>query len=315
MRLPEYHPVRPKIPQPGYTEADYTNAIDSGQFVYADCFTIVPLVGDPLYYTSAQEDVSVVPLDDVTRKTYRADQVLIAGLRMKNNLGVEVDEQNISLSYGEDLSYQAAITWPQALLQGRLDGSSIKRDRFIALAFGNGLAGETLWIGGSPMFRGLVSTLDTVGQQTATINVKSDIVLLNRQAPAWLFNPNCKNAWADPACGVDRNLWAEAATAGMGSTRSTLQWTPPSSGFDRGTVYMENGDGVTRVRTIARVSGSDILLAYPLDFDPLPGAAFVAYPNCRQLSDATTGCPKFHLTTWQEKFKGFPFTPVAETGF
>lgn len=305
--------MRPITAQPGHTEAEVIAAMESGQFIYVDCFTIEPKIGDKLRYTTSQTDVTVVPLGEIARYTYWSNQVLIQGLRVKNNLGVEVDEQEVEISYPDSIIYQASLTWAQALLQGRLDGASIRRDRYIATALGNGMAGNTDWLGGFPMFLGLVSTLNKVGRQSATMNVKSDLILLNRQAPAFLWEPNCKNTWGDPACGVDQSIWTVHGTLGASPTRTVLPWSSSSTDYNLGKIHIENGDSVTRVRTIARATATELHLAYPLDFDPIAGMAFAAFPGCSRTDDPTTGCPKYHVN-WQEKFKGFPFIPVAETG-
>jgi len=301
--------MRPITPQPGYIEADTVAAMESTQFVYADCFTIFPKVGSPLRYTTAQQNIHVVPVGEISRQTFYADTVLIRGLRVRNNLGVEVDEQEIQVDYPSTIAYQGALTWSQALLQGRLDGASIRRDRYIATNWGQP------WLGGFPMFLGLVSSLNKVGRQTATINVKSDLVLLNRQAPAFLWEPNCKNTWGDQACGVIQADWAVNTTIDGGTpSRTVIPWTGAGPDYSLGKIHIENGDSVTRVRTIARATSSELYLAYPLDFDPSSGDPFVAYPGCTRTDDATHGCPKYHGVGWVEKFKGFPFIPVAETG-
>jgi hypothetical protein len=286
----------------------------SRQFIYADCFTFIPKVGSPLRYTTSQQDVSLVPVDDISRQTYQAQTVIIKGLRVRNNLGVQADEQQVEMSYPDALNYQAALTWPQALLQGRLDGASVRRDRYFATAWGNGLAGATDWLGGCPMFLGLMSSLDKVGRQSATLNVKSNLILLNRDTPAFLWEPNCKNTWGDLACGVVQADWAAAATVGASPSSSVIPWSGAGPAYNLGKIHIENGDSVTRVRTIARATSSQLYLAYPLDFTPSVAASFLAYPGCTRTDDATYGCPKYHGVDWVKKFKGFPFIPVAEAG-
>lgn len=307
--------MRPITAQPGHTVEEVEAALASRNFVFADCYTIIPKIGDPLRYTIGQSNVSVVPIGEVARQTYRGNQVVITGLRVKNTLGVEVDEQQIEISYPDEAIYQASLTWPQAFLQGRLDGASIRRDRYIAQEWGGLIAGQTDWLGGMPMFLGLVSTLNTVGRMSATISVKSDLVLLNRQAPAFLWEPGCKNTWGDPACGVVQSDWAVLGTVGSSPSRTILPWASSSTDYNQGKIHITNGDTVTRVRTIARATATELMLAYPLDFDPVAGMEFTAYPGCSRTDDATTGCPKYHGDPdWRNKFKGFPFVPVAETG-
>ena len=297
--------MREVFPQPGYVEADLTALLASGQFVYTECFTIVPIVGSPLLYTAAQDDVSVVPVDGGPgRSTYLAKQLLISGLRFKTSIGMEVDQQQIDLSYTNDIIYQAVLSFPQALLQGRLDGATIKRDRFFAEAWGSP------WIAGVTMFEGIVSSLDSVGRQTARLNVKSGLVLLNVDTPRDLWQPQCKNYWGDFGCGLNPASFVVQTTIEAGSTRSTLNWAASTDEFVMGTAHVEGGDGVTRVRTILRVdAGVSIDLIYPLDMDPTTGANVAFYPDCRR---EFSRCSLYHASP-EEHFIGFPRVPVAET--
>jgi hypothetical protein len=274
--------------------------------VYAECFTFIPKVGPPLYYTNAQRNVTVVPVvGGPGRVTFFANRVLLKGLRYKTGIGVEVDEQNVEVAYPETQDFQAYLTWPEALKQGRLDGADVRRDRFFAADWGSP------WIAGAKMFTGKVSSLDSVGRQTATINIKSDLVLLNVQMPKDLFQPICKHTWADAGCGVDRSLHVVQTVVGAGTpTRTFLPWTGATDDFQMGTTYIESSDSVTRVRTILRVEvGVGVHLIYPLDFDPVVGADVAFYPNCRRLF---ANCGDYH-TSPEEHFLGFPFVPVAET--
>ena len=161
------------------------------------------------------------------------------------------------------------------------------------------------------MFLGLVSALNKVGRQSATVNVKSDLVLLDVQMPRDLFEPQCGWTWGDVNCGVNQEDFAEVGTVGPSPTRSILPWSGATDDFALGKITMSTGDGVTRVRTISRVASGNLYLAYPLDFDPAEDDTFTAYPNCRRMKDR---CILFHGDPeWRSKFKGFPFVPVAET--
>lgn len=298
--------MRTITPQPGYAEADVEAALASGQFVYADCVTFIPKYGSKLRYTTAQRPVTVVPIGEVGRQTYTTE-VLISGLKTKNTIGTDVDEQELDLSYPDSLVYQGALTWAQALQLGRLDGALVVRDRYIATAWGQP------WLGGFPLFMGLVSTLNAVGDQSAQMNVKSNLVLLNRQAPAFLWETNCKNTWGDPGCGINQGDWSVLATIEAGSTRSILKWSPADANYNLGKIHIVGGDSITRVRTIARTSAGELFLALPLDFDPVTGIDFIAFPGCPRTDDATYGCPKYWGADWVNHFKGIPFIPVAET--
>lgn len=295
--------MRTIYPQPGYVEADLTALLATGQFIQVDCFTVTPLQGAPMRYTNYQVDVSVVPVGEVDRETYFANQVQIKGLRSKIGIGVEVDEQQVDLTYsGEDL-WQNTLTYPKALLLGRADGGTIRRDRFYS-------AGPRQpWIAGVPMFTGEVSTCSTVGRMSATVNVKSLLVKLNIKMPRDLWQPQCKNTWGDVTCGLDQGTFSVMGTTLAGTSRSIIQTTVCDDNFAMGKIHIEATDNVTRVRTILKATPTEVHLIYPLDFDPPNGTDFLAFPNCRRLF---ARCGDFHPDP-EEKFIGYPFVPVAET--
>jgi hypothetical protein len=299
--------VKQIYPQPGYSDADLHTLLVSGEFIYAEAITIVPKVGDTILYTNGQRDVSVVPIiGGPGRVTYQAGKVIVKGLRYKTAIGVEVDEQTIDMAYSDEILYQGFLTWPEALKQGRLDGADIRRDRYFAESW------DSPWIAGIRMFAGKVSNLDKVGRMSATINVKSDLVLLNIQMPKDLWQPQCKNSWADGlGCPVDRSLHVVQTTVGGPTpTRSFIPWTGATDDFNMGTCYIESFDNVTRVRTILKSDpGVGVHLIYPLDFDPTVGQDISFYPNCRRLE---ANCGTYNANP-EETFIGFPFVPIVET--
>lgn len=299
--------MRPIKPQVGYTEADTEEALASGQFVFADCYTVIPKTGAPLRFTSAQQNVDVLPVDGDIPVRYEARKVLISGLLVRTNLGIEVDQQEVTLDYSSDINYQAQLTWPQALLLGRLDGARIRRDRFIRKSWN----AADKWLGGMPMFKGLVSSLNAVGRQSATVNVKAELVLLDTQMPRDLFEPQCAWTWGDAGCGINQNSFSVIGTVGSSPTRTVLPWSGATDDYSLGKIFMSNGDSTIRVRTISRVADGKLFLAYPLDFDPVAGNLFTAFPNCKRMKD---NCVTYHGDPgWKSKFRGFPFIPVAET--
>lgn len=299
------------VAQPGYSVADVEDLLASRQFVYAECYTITPIFGGPLRYTNVNTDVAVVPIGGGPgRVVYAANQVILKGLKFRSGVGVQVDEQNIELHYTNAPIYQAAIPWPQALQMGRLDGATVRRDRFFAPRFSSANGNQNPYIGGLQMFAGRVSSLDAVGRQSATVNVKSDMVLLAPNTPRDLWQPQCKNTWGDPGCGLDQSAFAVQTTVGASPTRNVIPWAGITDDYVMGKLYIEGGDNVTRVRTILKVNaGVSAEVIYPLDFDPLAGQDVVFYPNCRRQFDR---CGNFHVTP-EEHFIGFPFVPVAET--
>lgn len=297
--------MRAVYAQPGHTEAELHALLATKQFVIADCFTITPLQGQPMRFTTAQQNVSVVPVGEVNRQTYFANKVGIKGLKSQIGIGVEVDEQTVEVSYGPGNLWQETIPFPKALLLGRADGAIVNRERFIAPAWGR----PTDFIAGVPMFSGEVAHLSMVGRMSATLNVKSALVKLNTKMPRDLWQPKCKNIWGDPTCGLDQDAFAVSDVTLTGTTRAIIKTTACNDSFAQGKLHIESTDNVTRVRTILRASTTELHLIFPLDFTPDIGTDFVAYPNCRRLFE---NCGDYHASP-EEAFIGFPFVPVAET--
>ncbi len=298
--------MRPVTSQPGYSEADLETLLASGQFVFADCFTITLNNGiDKLRYTTAQHSVSVVPVGDPMRVTYRADLVLIEGLRFSVGIGTEVDEQQITLSYAENHTVQGQ-SFALALRLGWFDGAVITRDRFFAASWGSP------WVGGIPMFAGKISTLDSVGRMRATLKVRSALVLLNLDMPRNVWQPSCKNNLYDLGCGVDPNLHSTTVLMAVDGTTTVLPWPAATADYLLGKVYIENFDGVARVRAIKSVqAGVSVTLSYPLDFVPVSGNQFVAYEGCERTQAV---CPRFDVVSgdWVDRFRAYPYVPVGE---
>jgi hypothetical protein len=301
--------MRPITAQPGHTEAEVVAALATRTYAKADCYTITPLVGSPLYYTDAQDDVTVVALGGSVRRTYKSRAVLIHGLKAHTKIGVQVDTQEITLDYSGETEYQGRLSWPRALLLGYLDGATVRRDRYIATEWAPDLSYP--WLGGMPWYDGTLTDLSDVGRQSATLNVKSAFNVLDRQMPRSLFTARCKNVWGDAACGVDRDIFSVLITISAGTpTTSFLPWTSATSNYVEGMVHIANSDSVTRVRKIQKIDGSGLYLASPLDFLPAIGQSFTAYEGC---PGTTARCQDFHGGSYLDFFKGFDKVPVAES--
>jgi uncharacterized phage protein (TIGR02218 family) len=210
-----------------------------------------------------------------------------------------VDEQTLKIVYrANDLV--EGMPYPVALMTGRFDGARIARDRFVGPNWG-------VWAGGFPLFNGRVSSLDSVGRSQCEMKVKSDSVLLDVEMPRSLWQPSCRNTWGDDNCGIDRSLWATLGTALAGSTSSKILWAGATSSMVGGTVQIACGDGITRFRTVKAFATGELELSYPVEGPSLVGVSFTVYPGCDR-SYARCG-----FFSNQNRFRGYPFIPVAET--
>jgi hypothetical protein len=300
--------VRAAFPQPGFSESDVHDLLASGSFMFADVFSILPVAGDPLYYTNYQQDVTIVPVfsDPPVYRTYFSRVLNIDGLRTVSSIGIQVDEQDIDLDFPVDpLAFQNRMSWPQAILYGILDGATVRRDRYIRAN------PDSPWVGGWTMFKGLVSSINSVGRSSAVLRVKSNLVLLDVEMPRDFYEPNCKNTWGDANCGIDQLDFMTLGTVGPSPTRSVIPWSGSSVGYSLGKIQISSGDNTIRVRTISKATSTHLYLSYPLDFDPVAAQVFEAFLGCNRTA---TRCEFFHGSTeWKNRYKGFPFVPVAET--
>lgn len=295
--------MRPVFPQPGFTEADAHDLLATKQFIFVDCFTISMKDGSVLRYSTAQQNVTVVPVTavggDTSKVTFTSRSVKVSGLKAKASVGVEVDEQDLTFSYSyKDLYLNQPFA--SAMRRGRFDGATIRRDRYFATNWG-------IWVFGTPMFVGRTSTMDSVGRTTATVKVKSDLVQLNISMPRKVFQPSCTRTLFDVDCTLNRNDFQSSGNLDAGSTESVLKWSGANDGFKYGTVHLIDIESVTQIRTIADIQGDSIILVYPLDFIPSAGTSFLIYPGCIR---SFARCGEFNN---QEHFQAFEFVPTAET--
>ena len=293
--------------QPGFSESDFTDLMASRVFVYADCYTIVLASGSTALYTSAQYDTTVqANVDTGVPATYLANDILIEGLKFRIGIGVDVDEQQITLKYNP--ATEAPIggqTMAQSLHRGAYDGAKIVKDRYYASDWGQP------WIAGVRLFSGRVGSISSIGRTEASMTVRSDLALLNIDMPRNVFQEICNHTLFDSGCGLAKAAYAVTGTVGAGSTRSKINWgsairTPP---LDLGTVTIANATAAQYIRTIRKATATGLELAYPLDFDPIVGSAFTAYPGCPR---TYASCQTFGNTS---KYKGFPYVPVIESAY
>lgn len=282
--------------------------------LFADLFTFTLLDGTVLTYTN--KDVSLT-VDGVV---YRADQVSVDGLRYKLSIGLDVDEQTITLGYS-DADTIDGIPWGQALRTGVFDGAYLRRTRAFYQAWGQPPVGVV------PLFSGLISTIDPVGEVEATVTVKSLPVLLDVLMPRNGYQTGCIHSLFDAGCGLVKANYTMTWEVAAGPTNATIPVpsdAPPLPAalegneeglgiFVQGTILFTSGVNEGVYRTIKSVSTDapfGLNLAYPLETPCAAGDTFQIWPGCDKT--AATCAARFNNLA---RFRGFPYTPSAETAF
>jgi uncharacterized phage protein (TIGR02218 family) len=273
------------------------------QAIVADCYTFTLLTGLILTYTNADVPVTL------NGYVYAANSILVDGLKFKCAAGLEVDQQQITVS-ARATDTVGGVPLLQALRNGVFDGCEIQRER----AFLNSWAPADTAnpIGSVILFKGRIGTVDNVGRTSAQITVNSDLVLLDLQMPRNIYAPACQHVLYDSGCTLIKSAFGTAGTVGAGSTGSVVNWSGASTNFNQGTLTFSSGinAGVT-ANVKSAIAGVSLDLSYPLLNAPSAGDAFTVYFGCDHTM-ATCGSPKFNNLA---NFRGFPFIPPATYAF
>jgi len=263
----------------------------------ADCFTFTLRSGLILSYTNV--DISF----SYNGNTYLGNSILVDGLKYKAALGLEVDQQQITVVARSIDTISSGAPFLQALRDGSFDGCEIERDRVFFSDYIGGTA-----IGSVTLFKGRLGVIDQIGRTSAKLTVNSDLVLLDIDMPRNVYQPTCLHTLYDSGCTLVKNAFGTSGTVGSGSTASTINWSATSPKHQQGSITFTSGvnAGVTaNVNNVA--AGTALGLGYPLQSVPSPGDTFTVYYGC----DHTPGTcqSKFNNLV---NFRGFPYVPPPQ---
>lgn len=277
----------------------------SRQMVIADLYTIsvqrvhwqdeVGLVFTRQNYRYTSWDVPLT----YAGNTYSATGPLIERDRVRSVIGVEVDTLRLRV-YADDAMLMEGQPFIRAAVKGVLDGATVQLDR----AF---LDGSTI-VGTVSMFSGRVSHVEASRSQ-ASIDVASDVELLNTSMPRKLYQAGCQHTLYDIGCGLNQDNFSTEGTVTSATTTSITTTLAQAAGYwDLGGLIFKSGDNDGVLRTVKSWSGIAIELVSPLPFVPAVGDIFQVYAGCTKTQATCTS--KFNNVV---RFKGFPYIPSPET--
>ncbi|MGH6811311.1 MAG: DUF2163 domain-containing protein [Methylocella sp.] len=284
---------------------NYVNALraDPDALAYvADCYTFTLISGLILTYTDADVPITL------NGYTYLASSVLISGLKFKCSVGLEVDQQQITIA-ATAADTVGGVPFLQALRNGVFDGAEIQRERAFLNSFAP--ADTANPVGSVILFKGRIGTIDSIGRTTAQVTVNSDLVLLDLQMPRNVYSPSCLHVLYDSGCGLVKSAFAQAGSVGSGSTVSVINWTGASNNFIQGSLTFSSGlNAGVSVNVKDADPGVGLVLSYPLYNVPATNDAFTVYFGCDHTLN--TCINKFANKV---NFRGFPFLPIASYAF
>ncbi len=273
-------------------------ASPDAQAIVADCFTFTLLTGLILTYTNADVPVTL------NGYVYAANSILVDGLKFKCATGLEVDQQQITIS-ARSTDTVGGVPFLQALRNGVFDGCEIQRERAFLNSWSP--ADTANPIGSVILFKGRVGTVDSIGRTSAQITVNSDLVLLDLQMPRNVYSPTCQHVLYDSGCGLIKSSFGAAGTAGAGATPSVVPWSGADPKFNQGTITFSSGVNANASANVkSAVAGVSLTLSYPLLNAPASGDTFTVYQGCDHTQATCTN--KFNNLV---NFRGFPYVPLA----
>ena len=264
----------------------------------ADCCTFTLLSGTVLTYTNA--DVAIV----LNAVTFAANSVLVDGLSFKCAVGLDVDEQRVTIA-ARPTDTIGGVPILVALSRGVFDGCEVQRERAFLSSWG------TTPIGSVVLFKGRMTSIDQVGRTSAEVTVASDLCLLDISMPRNLFQLTCVHTLYDSGCGLVKNAYGTNGAVGTGATSATIPWSGAAAVHTQGTITLTSGANAGVSATIKSVVvGTSLTLAYPLQAAPAAGDGFTAYQGCdHRLATCQTQFAN------QANFRGFPFVPPPTVAF
>lgn len=264
-------------------------------FVMADLWTIILSGGQVIRWSGADVDVTANGIPYVRGPGIQRTSITEAK-------GIAVPSMQAMITAGPaDMINGAPIL---QFIKGRgLDGAVVRLDRAFAATWQTPVVGTIL------RFSGLVTSVDQVGGATAQLTVQGWTILLNANLPANLYQTGCAHTVYDAGCGLDPSLFSAAGTVGGTPTQTTFGSNLTAANlYAQGKVVFTSGPNIGLPRAVKSNDATGLFtLIAPLPFPPGPGDTFTAYQGCD--NTMATCLAKFNNL---KRFKGMPFTPVAE---
>lgn len=279
-----------------YTQALFDLLHGGDQYLMCDLYTVTLASGQVLRYTSADFDVS------------SAGQLYVRGPLIERTstklvIGMEVDTCTLTISADETHALEG-LPFVHAVAGGALDSAHIRIDRAFFSDWQQPVVGTV------NLFAGRVSTVPKIVRNQAEIELRSHLELLDTKIPTAIYEASCSRVEYSPGCGASKAAMTVSGTASSTSgTTNYLQssLTQPDGWFDLGALTFTSGRNAGLSRTVKSYGSGLFRFSLALPHAPQAGDQFTAYPGCPKTLDACRS--KFG----NNKFRGFPFVPPAET--
>jgi uncharacterized phage protein (TIGR02218 family) len=271
----------------------------SKEFYVAEVYTIAPLTGNAMHYTTFDSDISW------NGTNYNSAGLLLNRSRISQVCGLEVAELEIEAF--PTTANIGNVGFLAGCVNGALDGAQIKLERLFYSSWS-----DMTPVGGITLFNGFVGGLDA-NRTGALIKVSSLAELLAVPWPRLTYQAGCVWRFYDAGCGKNRTALtvSGAVTAGIDSGNFQTNLNQADGYFNLGVVVFTSGNCTGSRRTIKQHWNSygGVRVTLPLPYTPSANDAFTIYPGC---DHSYNTCVAQFING--NNFRGFPYIPVPETG-
>ncbi len=273
--------------------------LDENNFIMADLYTLTLIDGSNYYFADYDFDLIL------SGNTFVSSLEIFTRGKITLQVGTQVDTLEVDISSVNTLVLAGGATITQMAHNGGLDGARVRVERvFLPPTNPTDTSAGSVFL-----FDGRVSEVDCT-RHTVTLQVNSDLELLNIQMPRNLYQSSCMHALYDSGCTVNQAAFTVTGALTSGSTLSALNTnlTQAAGYFSQGVITFTSGVNTGVRRTVRSYSGGVIALTLPLKALPATGDTFTAYAGC----DNTQATCQTKFNNLQN-FRGFPYIPVPET--
>lgn len=262
----------------------------------ADCYRVTLAIGAEILTNSS--DVDIV----ISGDTFTSGRVMVEGLRYNSSIGLDADQQQITLLFGNDDTI-GGIPIGQAIGNGLLNYARIER----FTAFFRDYVGGDL-VGTVTMFKGRVVSVDKTGAMHAEITVANSLVILENDFPRNTYAPFCQHVVYDSGCTLDREDFRTDVVAGNNSTQRYIYTPLADEKMIGGYVEFLSGDCTglrAAVKNVTPAFRIELLFLAPAS--PAPGDTMAVYQGCPRTK---TACENDFNNL--DHFRGFTFVPPPQ---
>lgn len=274
--------------------------LNAQEFLMADLYTITLASGTVLRYTSGDGNLVV------GGQTFSSVGPFLTRQGTKTVVGIQVDTLQVVFATGTSPTING-ITFAQFAATGGFDGARLKLERvFMPIgAYGDTSAGTLI------QFVGRIAEVDTT-RVGVTLNVNSDLEILDIQIPRNLFQAPCRFKLYDAGCTLSAASFKSSSSAAAGSTKMKINSALANAAgyFNLGTLVFTSGQNTGQTRTVKSYSVGVHYLAQPLPYTPSVADTFDTYPGCDHLQATCLG--KFNNLA---NYGGMPYIPAPETAY